>query len=133
MKRDFTFDTGMLIAISRRKSRALDRLREMERASRSITIPIVIIAEFWRGRTDQAERTLRIRGAVMEPLTTVVAKLAGEAIAQLGSDKKVHAGLTIDAIVMASASLRGDTVLTSDVHDLERLRAFFTNVAVLPI
>ena len=30
---------------------------------------------------------------------------------------------TVDALVMASAALRGDTVYTSDVGDLERLRA----------
>jgi hypothetical protein len=29
---------------------------------------------------------------------------------------------TVDAIVLASAALRGDTVYTSDVGDLERLR-----------
>jgi hypothetical protein len=52
-------------------------------------------------------------------------KLAGEAVA------RVAGATAIDAIVMASAAARGDTVFTSDVDDLERLRAFFPNVRVL--
>jgi hypothetical protein len=41
---------------------------------------------------------------------------------------------TIDAIVMASASLRGDTVYSSAPHDLAKLQAsvpHFSNVRVL--
>jgi hypothetical protein len=55
----------------------------------------------------------------------VCAKLAGEALAS------VHGATAIDAIVMASAATRGDVVFTSDVDDLERLRAFFPRVRVL--
>jgi hypothetical protein len=42
-------------------------------------------------------------------------------------------GLTFDtgaSIVMASAALRGDIVYSSDVGDLERLRAHFPGVLV---
>jgi len=42
---------------------------------------------------------------------------------------------TIDAIVMASASLRGDTVYTSDPGDLTRVRdrvPEFASVRILP-
>ena len=39
----------------------------------------------------------------------------------------------LDAIVMASAARRGDVVLTSDVYDLERLRAFFPSVRILGV
>jgi hypothetical protein len=34
---------------------------------------------------------------------------------------------------MTSAAQRGDLVLTSDVHDLERLRAYFRGVRVLHV
>ncbi len=39
----------------------------------------------------------------------------------------------IDAIVMASAAQRGDLVVTSDVHDLERLRSFFPSTRILGV
>jgi len=45
----------------------------------------------------------------------------------------VRGATTIDAIVMASAASRGDVVLTSDVGDLERLRAVFPGVRVLGV
>ena len=53
--------------------------------------------------------------------------LAGEAMAA------VRGATTVDAIVMASAAQRGDAVFTSDVDDLERLRAFFPSVRVFHV
>jgi hypothetical protein len=44
---------------------------------------------------------------------------------------RVKGATAVDAIVMASAALRGDLVYTSDVGDLERLRAHFRSVRVL--
>lgn len=131
MMRDFTFDTGMLIALSRRKSAAWRRVDEIEHEGRAITIPTVTIAEFWRGRTDQAERVLRLRGVTIEPLSAHIARRAGEALAELGGDARIDAKLTIDAIVMASAAEREDIVLTSDVDDLTRFENFFPDVVVL--
>jgi len=81
--------------------------------------------EWWRGRTDAREHVES--GLVVEPLSDALAELAGEALAAV-------AGATVvDAVVMASASLRGDVVYTSDVADLERLRAFFPAVRVLSV
>ena len=40
---------------------------------------------------------------------------------------------TIDAIVMAHAAATTDTVITSDLDDLERLRSFFPTVRVLSV
>ena len=62
---------------------------------------------------------------VVEPISDALAKLAGEAVANAKG-----AGIN-DALVMASAASRGDTVFTSDFDDLERLRRFFPNVRVL--
>jgi hypothetical protein len=53
--------------------------------------------------------------------------LAGEALA------KTPAGTTVDAFVMAVAALRGDVVCTSDVADMEKLRAFFPGVRVIAV
>jgi len=56
-----------------------------------------------------------------------LARAAGEAIA-------VITGATVvDAIVVASAARRGDTVLTSDPEDLAKLAAHFRAVRVLVV
>jgi len=42
----------------------------------------------------------------------------------------VKSAIAIDAVVMASAALRGDVVYTSDTADLEKLRCRFPGVRV---
>jgi predicted nucleic acid-binding protein len=85
-------------------------------------VPADVVAEWWRGRSDIREHIL---GFVdVEPLTDALARLAGEALA------KVRGATTVDAVVMASAAQRGDAVYTTDIDDLERLRAFFPSVRV---
>ena len=59
----------------------------------------------------------KMRSVHVEVLEKHVAMAAGIALGL------VSRSTTIDALVMASAALRGDTVYTSDVGDLERLRA----------
>jgi hypothetical protein len=57
---------------------------------------------------------------------------AGEALASLRRGADIDAGVTVDAIVMASAARRGDVIFTSDVDDLERFsRKPFTSGVVL--
>lgn len=91
----------------------------------AMVVSQVVLAEWWRGRSDWREKILAM--LVVEPLTDARAKLAGEAVA------RVAGATTIDAVVMASAASRGDTVFTSDQDDLERLRAFFPGVRVLSV
>jgi predicted nucleic acid-binding protein len=120
-----TFDTGILVALERRRQSAWQIYRRLYERRAPITVPTPVIGEWWRGRTDLRDE---IRLSVyIEPLTDAVARLAGEALA------KVKSATTIDAFVMASASLRGDIVYTSDIDDLERLRAFFPGVRLLSI
>ena len=66
-------------------------------------------------------------GLRVEGLDELLAQVAGEALV------RVPDSTVIDAIVMASAALRGDVVYTSDFEDLERLRAFFPTVRVLSV
>jgi predicted nucleic acid-binding protein len=117
-----TFDTGMLIALERRKQSAWEVYRRVNERGAPITVPAAVLGEWWRGRTDLRD-AIRLSVRV-EPLTDGIARLAGEALA------KVARASTIDAFVMASAALRGDLVYSGDVEDLERLRMFFPGVRV---
>lgn len=120
-----TLDTGILVALERRKQSAWEVYRRVRERKAPITVPAAVIGEWWRGRTDLREALLfSVR---VEPLTDAIARLAGEALA------KVRGATTVDAFVMSSAALRGDVVYTGDVEDLERLRAFFPGVRVLSI
>ena len=127
MKRGVTFDTGVLIALERRQVRAQRIHERLGELGIPINVPWAVVTEWWRGRTDLRETILR--SVDVEIPTVALAKLAGLALSQT----TVKPATTIDAIVMASAALRGDVVYTSDVADLERLRAFFPSVRVLGI
>jgi hypothetical protein len=63
----------------------------------------------------------------VEWLSDVLAEVAGEALAAIPN------ATTVDAIVMASAALRGDVVYTSDRADFERLQAHFPAVRVFGV
>jgi predicted nucleic acid-binding protein len=118
-----TLDTGALIALERGEKRMRTLLLASLDDGRTVTVPAVVLAEWWRGRS---RRRLRMLDALdIEPTTATISKSAGEAIAAV-------AGATMaDAIVMASAALRGDAVFTSDVEDLQRLQRHFPSVRVL--
>ncbi|HEU4615932.1 MAG TPA: hypothetical protein VFS15_27735, partial [Kofleriaceae bacterium] len=62
------------------------------------------------------ERATLLRAVHIERLSQPLARLAGEALGL------VPGATAIDAIVMASASLRSDSVYTSDAEDLLALR-----------
>ncbi len=127
MTHGVTFDTGVLIAIERRKLRALQLHERLGELGVPINVPWVVLTEWWRGRTDVRENILR--SVDIEIPTVELAKLAGLALAH----SRVGPAVTIDAVVMASAALRGDIVYTTDASDLERLRAFFPSVRVLAV
>lgn len=118
-----TFDTGALIALERRRVRMWKVLRRMAELGVTPIVPADVIAEWWRGRSDIREHVLGL--VVIEPLDADLARVAGEALA------RCEGATSVDAIVMASAAQRGDAVYTSDVEDLERLRAVFPTVRVL--
>jgi predicted nucleic acid-binding protein len=119
-----TFDTGALIGLERRHQRIARVYATAVADGLRITVPAVVVAEWWRGRSDAREFILR-RVHVEE--TTTLARIAGEALAAVSG-----AGV-IDALVMASAASRGDVVYTSDFADLERLRRYFPTVRLLAV
>lgn len=122
----FTFDTGMLIALERRKPRATEALRAIHRRSLVPVVPAVIYVEWWRGRSDVREEILNL--VAIEDMKAPLCRAAGQA---LGA---VRGATLVDAVVMASAALRGGGVVyTGDAGDLMRLQRHFPSVRVLPI
>jgi predicted nucleic acid-binding protein len=90
-------------------------------------VPLPVIAEWWRGRTDARDEILAASQVVA---SLEVAKAAGLALARL---KDIDAKLTIDAIVMATAALMDAIVVTGDPDDFERLAVHFAGVSVLSV
>ncbi len=122
-----TFDTGALIGLERRHH-AMRKVYDTAIATGfPITVPTVVIAEWWRAGLREKERAAWLRSMRVEPLTDYVARMAGAAVGL------VREAGTVDAIVMASASLRGDTVYTADVADLTRLQLGFARFAGVQI
>ncbi|WP_394823451.1 hypothetical protein [Pendulispora albinea] len=115
----------MLIALERRKQRAM-AIHEWLHAERMpIRAPWIVVAEFWRGHTERRDAILR--SIDIEEPSLALAKNAGDA---LGA---VKGATIVDAIVMASAALRGDVVYTSDLDDLTRLQRHFPSARVLVV
>jgi predicted nucleic acid-binding protein len=117
------FDTGAFIALERRQRTALEILRVAAEDGDELIAPAVAVAEWWRAGKREKERSRILRAFRFEPPSEQVARLAGVAIGLVG------AGLG-DALVMAGASIQGDVVYTSDVHDFLRLNAVFPTVLV---
>ena len=120
-----TFDTGALIGLERRRQRISRVYTTAVADGLVVTVPAVVICEWWRGRSDVRETILR--GLRVEWVDTELAKAAGEALAA------VRSASAVDALVMASAARRGDVVYTSDFEDLDRLRSHFRGVRVLGV
>ena len=122
----FTFDTGMLIALERRRQRATEAFRNIVRRGFLPIVPAVVYAEWWRGRTDLREEILA--AVMVEDMPPALCRAAGEALA------RVRGSSLVDAVVMASAALRGGGVVyTGDLDDLARLRGHFPTVLILGV
>jgi predicted nucleic acid-binding protein len=122
----FTFDTGMLIALERRKRRATEAFRAIVRRGFLPVVPAAVYVEWWRGRTNIREEILA--AVIVEGMAPALCRAAGEA---LGA---VRGSTLADAVVMASAALRGGGVVyTADLDDLFRLQRHFPTVVVLPV
>ena len=117
--RGVTFDTGMLIALERRRAGALALLRACRAARAPITIPAAVVSEWWRG-----EHRSLLECGTLEPLTPELAVRAGLLLAKTG---KANA---VDAIVVASAAQRGDLVATGDRNDLSELAKHVERVEI---
>ncbi len=127
MTSKYVFDTGALIAAERGKERAARFLRLVQSGRARIIVPLPVVAQWWRGRTDAREEIL----AATEVVGSLeIAKAAGVALARA---KEVDGKLTVDAIVMATAALMDAVVVTGDPDDFERLGGHFPGVTVLSV
>jgi predicted nucleic acid-binding protein len=124
------FDSGVLIGLEKRKSTALRLLDACQRTGKTALVSAPCVAEFWRGRSDQRETILSY--VELAPVTMAIGRAAGEALRSFRS--VASARMTVDAIVMATASLRGARyVFTTDPDDLEKLGSHFAAVNVIGI
>ena len=89
-----TFDTGALIALERRKERAMKVYTHARDTGLAVATPNVTVAEWWRGRTDRRDAVLA--GLLVEPPSDETVKLAGVALGRVAA--------AIDAIVAAFAA-----------------------------
>jgi predicted nucleic acid-binding protein len=121
----YVFDSGALISAERGKPRAA-RFFQLVRAGRAeIIVPLPVVAEWWRGRSDRRDDLLaatRVVGSL------AAAQSAGVALAKA---RDIDATVTIDAIVMATAALMDAIVVTRDLDDFQSLSAHFPGVKIL--
>lgn len=123
----YVFDTGALVSAERGKERAARFLKLVRLGRARIVVPLPVIAEWWRGRTDAREEIL---AATQIVATVAIMKAAGIALTRT---KNVDAKLTMDAIVMATAALLDAVVVTGDADDFEPLSRHFSGVSVLSV
>jgi predicted nucleic acid-binding protein len=121
----YVLDTGALIAAERGKERAARFLRLAHVGRARLVVPLPVVAEWWRGRTDVRDAIL---GATSVVASVDAAKAAGVALARI---RNVDARVTVDAIVMATAALLDAVVVTGDIDDFDRLAAHFPGVPLL--
>ena len=123
----YVLDTGALIAAERGKGRAARFFRLAHIGRARLVVPLPVVAEWWRGRTD-------VRDAILGAATIVASidavKAAGLALAHIRS---ADGRMTIDAIVMATAALLDAVVVTADVADFGRLAMHFPGVTLLTV
>jgi hypothetical protein len=99
------------------------RLAHVGRAR--LVVPLPVLAEWWRGRTDVRDAIL---GATAVVASVDAAKAAGLALARV---RDVDGRMTVDAIVMATAALLDAVVVTGDIAGFGRLTAHFPGVTLL--
>jgi hypothetical protein len=112
-----TLDTGALIALEAHRLSMRKVFHAAVANGVRLTVPAVVGAEWWRSGAREKERATLLRSMHVEALEKHLAMAAGVALG------RVRGSTVVDAVVMASAALRGDSVYTSDVGDLEALRA----------
>ncbi len=123
-----TFDTGMLVALDRNEREAWVALRWLVERGEVPTVPTVVTAQAWRDGRRQVQLARALSLCRVEHLDQESARNAGELCGRSATAD------IVDAVVIESASRRGDDVYTGDAGDLRRLAEHVTcRLAVVPI
>jgi predicted nucleic acid-binding protein len=110
-----TLDTGAIIAAEKSGRRFWTIGKEARDRKAIMTVPVVVLAQAWRG--NNALVALALKGCRIEEHEESIARRVGELLA------KSRTSDVVDAIVVLGAIARGDTIVTSDVKDIEHLIA----------
>jgi hypothetical protein len=108
-----TFDAGGLIAIEKGSREIMVLVKAAALNRQAVTVPSVVLAQVWRG--NNARVALALKNCVPDTLDWAGGKSAGALLAKAGTSD------VVDAAVVVSAQKRGDVIVTSDPHDIERL------------
>lgn len=123
----FVLDTGALIAFERSKRAFVVLLDEARQAGISIRVPTIVVAEAWRGGRRSARIARLLATCEVDPLLEPLARMAGEVLAH------VRGASVVDAVVVASAVMRGAHVVTSDPDDLRPIVAHLGGMPLITI
>lgn len=110
-----TLDAGALIAYERADARAREILATAFIRGIVPTVPAVVLAEVWRGDAKDARVARLLKACNVERLDETRACEAG------ALRRRVAGSSAIDACVAAGVRRRGDTLVTSDEHDMRVL------------
>ncbi|MBI3200321.1 MAG: hypothetical protein HYZ29_02190 [Myxococcales bacterium] len=113
------------MSVERGKQQATRFFRLAAIGRARLIVPLPVIAEWWRGRSDARDEILHATEVVA---SVAAAQAAGIALARM---REIDSKRTIDAMVMATAALLDGVVLTGDIEDFAALRTHFPGVAVL--
>lgn len=116
-------DAGALIALERHDGTVEEIVRTAKTAGTVLSVPTVVMAEWWRDDSGKQTALLREFGIEHVELTEELAKRAGKALG--AARKKPAAGLepsAVDAIVIVTAAYKRAVVLTGDIDDFQYLK-----------
>ena len=75
-----TFDTGALIGLERARHSMRTVYATAVLSDVPITVPAVVVAEWWRAGLKEKERARILRSVVVEPISDFIGRLAGIAL-----------------------------------------------------
>jgi predicted nucleic acid-binding protein len=112
-----TLDAGALIALDRGDKRLIALLDRALAQRLTFRVPSGVVGQAWRNGRFQVTlaRFLRIGEVEIIPLDEQLARACGELCGAANTSD------IIDASVVIVARSRGDRIVTSDPHDLQRL------------
>jgi DNA-binding transcriptional MocR family regulator len=121
------FDTGGLIALDRGDHLVAEMLDSAIDGEMEVLTSTACVAQAWRDPARQARLSRALRGFLERPLDDEQARRCGRLLARCGTQDVVDAAVAVLA-------QDGDTILTSDPQDIERLLAAAgTSARVRPV